>query len=642
MSASQPLDAAGARIVNRLHTSIVNLIDGNAVQRSEVINAGGRSCPCHLIYKVEWTFVPYTSERRLQGNVAVSTHFGYNHAKYIEETSHRCEIGRSHKPVREGFITQVLAGGGSALADAEKSTQVWDFGQHSVHELCAPCCGGGEVTCRFCWGGGRETCYGCGGGGSTTQTRWVSGHNGHGRNETYRLTCFSCSGSGRVTCRHCSGSGRIRCSECGGHGFFTDLMSVTLRAEPHVRFTIRSELSRDALSGYLVNLPVAQVVHYFDFTQFNHEDAAADKWHVDYEVHTTLAELDVSLHSKLYMAAAVGDKALAFIRPPIFDDVFIEEIADLKKIWSGKKKSVNNERAHKFFVTYKGQPVLDAAMRSVAKLKSQDRELPGREVSTACDGYISSASADLLGKLMLALLDKVSPPNSLWSWISVMTLPFLLLFLGAQNWVESNMPKGDYFSIVIVWVVLTVFAALLTTSVSPVAAFISTIVSAIRRRSLPAEYRQHGRNWQPLKSFVRASAAVATLGVAIGILTHYQKLPRWDNWPMNMIEETLSLNRFVPYAQTSALLKTAGFFVSPRAAYTIMPATDPIVVDIQVSLKRLGYIVAVTGRMDDATRQAVVAYAKKRKLKTTEPQTVLTSLCKDIPGTCTKVTQRHF
>lgn len=633
MAASQPLDLAGARIVERLHTKIADLIDGNHVQRCEVINAGGRSGACHLIYKVEWTFVPYISERKLQGNVAVSTHFGFNHLGYVEETSHRCELGRTHRPVREGFIIQVLAGGGSALADAGIATQVWDFGQHSVHEQCAPCSGRGEVTCRSCLSG-RVTCSGCGGGGSTTQTRYVSGNNGQGRHESYRQTCYSCGGSGRLTCTQCGGSSRIRCSECGGHGFFTNIMSVTLRAEPHVRITVHTELSRDALSAYLVNLPVAQVVHYFDFVQFNVEDSAADKWQVGYEDRTTVAELDLSLRSKSYMAAAVGNAALAFVRPPIFDDLFIEEITDLKKIWAGRKKSVSNERARQFFATYAGQPALDSAMKSVAKLKGQDRNQSGREVRTACDEYISSASADLLGKGIQALLDKVSPPNSLWSWIGVMTLPFLFMFLGTQNWIENNV-QGDYLSTLTGWFRLAVFAALVTIFISPVAALVSTIVSAIRRRSVPVEYRQHARNWQPLKSFVWASVALATIGGAIGMLTHHHKLPRWDNWPMNMIEETLGLNRFVSYNQISASLKKAGFFVSPPAAATITRDIDPIVINIQVNLKRLGYVVTATGRMDEATRQAVVIYAKRRKLKTTEPQAVLTSLCKDIPDACT-------
>jgi heme/copper-type cytochrome/quinol oxidase subunit 2 len=221
-----------------------------------------------------------------------------------------------------------------------------------------------------------------------------------------------------------------------------------------------------------------------------------------------------------------------------------------------------------------------------------------------------------------------------------MMLPFLLMFLGSQNWIENN-AQGDHLSTAI-WLVLALLAALVTISVSPVAAFVSTIVSAIRRRSVPEEYRQNGRNWQPLKSFVWISVAVATLGGAIGMLTHYQKLPRWDNWPMNMIEETLTLNRFAPYAQISASLKTAGFFVSPRSSSNIIPDTDSSVVNIQVNLKRLGYKVAVTGRMDDATRQAVVAYAKKRKLKTTEPQAVLTSMCNHMPSSCTRVSRGAF
>lgn len=640
MAVSKLLDPSGARIVDCLHNRIADLIDGNQVRRSEVIDAGSRSCACHLIYEVEWTFVPYTSQRRLLGNAAVSTHFGFDTAEYAKETEHRCDLGRTHKPVREGFVQQVLAGGGSALANAEIDIQIWDFGQHSVHQQCSPCSGGGEVRCISC-NSGRVTCAGCNGRGATTQTRYVSGHNGQGRHESYLQSCYGCGGAGSLTCHLCGGSCRIRCGECGGHGLFTDVTSVTLKANPHIRITVRVELSRDALSKYLVSLPVTQVIHYFDFLQFNHEELAPDKWQVGYEAHTTVAELDVSLRGKSYLAAAVGDRSLAFVRPPIFDDVFIEEITDLKKIWAGKKKSVSNERARKFFAKYSGQPVLDAAMKSIAKLKGQERELPGSEVSKACEEYISNTSADLLGKFILALLDKVSPPNSLWSWIGVMTLPFLLMFLGAQNWIENNVQRA-HVNIAVLWLVLVVFAALVTTFISPVAASVSSVVSAIRRRSVPAEYRQQGRNWQPLKLFIWTSMAVAMFGGSIGMLTHYKKLPRWDNWPMSVIEETLSLNSFAPYAKISVSVKKAGFFVSPGAAATVLPETDRTVVAIQVNLQSLGYKVAVTGRMDDVTRQAVVAYAKKRKLKTTDPQVVLTSLCKDIPGACTNAPQLSY
>lgn len=638
MAGAQPPDPAGARIVDRLHQGIAGLIDGNHVERAEVVNAGGRSCPCHLLYEVDWSFVAYTASRRIQGNGAVSTHFGYDRRDYDNETAQRCELGRTHKPIRESFMSRVLARGGAALGEAGQATPVWDFGQHSVHEQCGRCHGKGRVGCPSCHGSRRESCYRCHGMGSTTETRWVSGHNGHGRHETYQQSCYGCGGSGRVTCRECNGSGDVQCSGCAGHGFFTDIMSVTVQAEPHVRITTRSELSRQALSDYLVQLPVAQVVRHLDFTQFDHQDATDDTWRVGYEVHTTVAELDLTLRSKTYMAAAVGDKALAFVRPPIFDDVFVEEITDLHKIWSGKKKSFSNDRARRFFDTYSGQPVLDAAMKSVAKLKGKDRESPEREVTDACGGYISGHSARLLGQCMSALLDKVSPPNSWWSWIGVMALPFLLLFLGAQNWLERHAPDG-YAGSAIVWAALALIAALLTAVVSPLAASISTMVSALRRRAVPPEYRQHGRNWQPFKPFVLASVAVASLGAGLGMLSHHDQLPRWDNAPMNTIEATLKLNRFMPYAQASAWLKQAGFFVSPTEAVSSMHDTEPVVFDLQNNLKRLGYKVAATGRMDEATRQAIAAYARKRKLKTTEPQAVLASLCKDLRGACANVSQ---
>ncbi len=63
------------------------------------------------------------------------------------------------------------------------------------------------------------------------------------------------------------------------------------------------------------------------------------------------------------------------------------------------------------------------------------------------------------------------------------------------------------------------------------------------------------------------------------------------------------------------------------------------VFDIQNNLKRLGYKLTVTGQMDAATRRAVIAYAKKRKLKTTDSETVRAALCKDLRGVCADVSQ---
>ncbi len=638
MTGIQQLDSAGARIVDRLHASIATLVHGNHVDRSELVQADRRSCRCHLIYEVDWSFVSYASQSRVRGDASVSTHYGYDREGYDDETVHRREIGRTHAPIRANFMSQVLDSGGAALADAGDSCQIWDFGQHSVHARCGPCRGNGRVACHSCHGNGRESCFGCSGHGSTTQTRWVHGHNGHGRHESYQQTCHVCGGSGRVSCRQCHGSGDEQCSDCAGHGFFTDIMSVTVQAEPRVRITTRSALSRGALSDYLVQLPVAKVVRFLDFTQFDHQDAAEDIWRVCYEADTIVVELDLTLRGRTFMAAAVGDKALAFVRPPIFDDLFIDEIAALSSISANGKASLSHGLARRFFDAYSKQPALDATMKAVAKLKGREREFHASEVTAACDGYISTRSANLLGQCMIALLDKVSPPNSPSAWVGVMALPTLVLFLGAQNWLERNAPDG-YFALGIVWILLAFTACLLTIVMSPLAACISAAVSATRRRAVPCAYRQHGRNWQPFKPFLLASVFAASLGGALGLASHHDFVPRWNNAPLDAIEEKLDLNRFEPYARTAALLKQAGFFLSPATERPEMPSADAGVMDIQSNLKRLGYKVPVTGQMDDATRRTIAAYAKKRKLASTEQHVVLTSLCKDLRGLCTDVSQ---
>ncbi len=219
-----------------------------------------------------------------------------------------------------------------------------------------------------------------------------------------------------------------------------------------------------------------------------------------------------------------------------------------------------------------------------------------------------------------------------------MAIPFGFLFLGAQNWMERNTPEG-YWGLGFAWVGLAIGATLLTTAVSPIAASISTVVSAIRRRSVPAEYRQHGRNWQPFKPFVGTAIAVASFGAALGMLTHFDQLPRWNNLPLSAIEQTFSLHRLEQYAQASAVVRQAGFFVSSQPAPVNTQGPYSVAFDIQNNLNRLGHKLKVTGEMDNATQQAVTAYAKRRKLNASDPQAVLASMCKDLRGACANFSQ---
>ena len=171
MEISPALELVGAALGHQLHDQIGALIDGNHVDRSELTVAQRRCCEAHIVYDVDWTFESRVETFRRHGNAAVSQHFGYDQAAYQSETAHRCEVGRTHQPLREPFMAEIAAGGGAGLARADQAAKVWDFGQHSVHERCSSCSGNGEVSCSGCYGSGRTSCYHCHGAGSTTQTR---------------------------------------------------------------------------------------------------------------------------------------------------------------------------------------------------------------------------------------------------------------------------------------------------------------------------------------------------------------------------------------------------------------------------------------------------------------------------------------
>ena len=192
---------AGAHMAQRLHASIASLIDGNHMQGQELDQIAHRASACQLRYTVDWSFEPHTSESTHPGDTSVSTHHGFDRASYRRETAHRCEVARTHQPIRNGFIEKVLSQQGAGVADTDHAISMWDFGQHSVHEHCSPCNHTGKVRCDSCSGAGKKYCFYCHGQGHTVEHRY-----NHGRSESYRQPCYHCGQSGRSTCSSCVGA----------------------------------------------------------------------------------------------------------------------------------------------------------------------------------------------------------------------------------------------------------------------------------------------------------------------------------------------------------------------------------------------------------------------------------------------------
>ena len=116
MEISPALELVGAALGHQLHDQIGALIDGNHVDRSELTVAQRRCCEAHIVYDVDWTFESRVETFRRHGNAAVSQHFGYDQAAYQSETAHRCEVGRTHQPLREPFMAEIAAGGGKGTS----------------------------------------------------------------------------------------------------------------------------------------------------------------------------------------------------------------------------------------------------------------------------------------------------------------------------------------------------------------------------------------------------------------------------------------------------------------------------------------------------------------------------------------------
>ncbi len=621
------------RIADRLHVAIASLVDGNHVKGSELTKGAHRACACHIRYTVDWAFEPVTTEVQRQGNAAVSTHYGFDLAAYGKETAQRSQIARTHQPIRADFISRVLAQKGAAVAQTDASINIWDFGQHSVCERCSPCYGSGTVGCSSCSSSGKTMCYYCSGHGSTSQSRWVVDHRGNGRTEYYDQACYHCGHSGKLNCSSCNGHGKLQCGQCGGEGFFTNIMSTVVKARPAVRIGVNADLSAQALSDYLCQQPAERIAQHLNFALQDHSDVDQQTWRTVYEASTTVVELELALRKKIYSAAAVGEHALAFIRPPIFDEIFIEEITDLKKIWSGKKQGFSARRARQFFATYAGQPVLDAAMKAVAQLPGEKRKHCEQPVIAACQGYISASSATVLGQSMLALLDKVSPPNSPWSWWLVMALPFALLFVVAQRVLELHGVDRMWTLISdLLW--LGAGAVILTLLISPLAVLVSTMISALRRRSVPREYRQRGRNWQPLKRFVRIALLVTGLGAGYGALAQKNLLPRWNNMPLEFLAHFVQQPGQTLAAMQNMLgIETAAQKEEQKEELQRQSRRLRIL-DMQKNLQLLGYRLKETGELDTATRNAVAAYGKKRKMKNPDYEAVQLALCQELKQRC--------
>jgi hypothetical protein len=411
-----------------------------------------------------------------------------------------------------------------ALQWSSSVQHVHDFGSYSVYRDCGGCRGNGKVNCGGCMGSGRNSCGSCGGAGSRTHTVTHTRWNGR-NNETYsqhvRQTCSSCGGGGRVICFGCGGSGKKTCGECSGHGYFTDISHVQAVAKPSWRVPKHSGLASDALVRALVARGPNRACALVPFDLAGSGYSESDEWVVRYEGLAEVLELGIDVLNNGYNVAAVGAHVTPITTPPVFDQLLRSELDRVEALNSGGRARSNVRReAQKLFAAFRDVPVLDRSLQALSRLSKERRSDPAVEIVRVAEGYVSSEAATSIGDAFLQILDKVSPANSRSAWAVVALFPAVATFYTTADSFASFSPAAPWNALVPLGSALLT-SALAMLAISPLGWLVSSIVSSLMRRKVPAEYRQRGRNWVPLGGaciFVMTASLVGAVYGAAGVM----------------------------------------------------------------------------------------------------------------------------
>ncbi|OXI92272.1 hypothetical protein CFB48_37270 [Burkholderia sp. AU33647] len=252
----------------------------------------------------------------------------------------------------------------------------------------------------------------------------------------------------------------------------------------------------------------------FELTGTEYNDN--DNWVACYEGTADVVELSLNVVQKPYKVAAVGSNIVPIVTPPVFDQLLraeLEQIASLSNTKRGRSKV--RRQAKKLFSSLCELPVLDRSIRALAKLDKQARANPEHAVTRAAEGFITKEAAESIGGAFLHVLDKISPPNSRAAWALVAAFPAFAGFVFTAD-IFANFSIANPWSAVLPLAFAVIATTLAMLFVSPVGWMFSAATSSLLRRKVPAEYRQRGRNWAPLKGACLFSAAAAFVGALYG------------------------------------------------------------------------------------------------------------------------------
>lgn len=506
------------------------LFGGNHVDASDIQPTSESTEKYTATAYVAWQFEHDLTMSTSKGNASVANgHFGYRSADYQSHLQRLCQQAVHSREIRGAFMQRIDAAGAGGLELSATVQPVHDFGSYSVFRQCGSCAGSGRISCGGCAGRGKRACGGCGGAGwhneTVTHTRW-NGHRHETYSQTVQRTCSLCGGGGRVVCTSCGGSGKQTCNACAGHGYFTDVCHVRAMARPSWHVPGHTGLAAESLVRAMELRGPRTVRELVPLELAGSEYSEKDNWVVRYTGAADVVELGIAVAKVDYTVAAAGTHVIPIKAPPVFDQLLareLEEIASLANRGKSSRTSIRRQ-AKRLFAMFRGVPILDQALRGVAKLGKDARSNPAPVVVRVAEGFISREAANAIATAFLHTLDKVSPANSRAAWTLVALFPSVASFVYAASNFSAFSPANPLHAVLPLCVAVA-GAGVAMLVVSPAGWILSAAVSAVSRLKVPAEYRQRGRNWAPLKGACLFAMSASFVGALYGAAAAMQWVP---------------------------------------------------------------------------------------------------------------------
>jgi len=505
------------RLTNLIIDEVSEAIQGNQVKSNEINTLGIRTGFVKVNPTVEWLYHVDVYTNTCTGYRTGDVHFSSRHE--LDDHIQRIQsTGVNSKSIRNKLVNWVKSQKSSALRYTNETKEVHTFDSASVTENCSSC-NGGWNTCNACSGSGFVTCFACGGSGFTTQTANVPEQRMNystGQLETVyvfkqvKTTCASCGGSGRSRCSACNGSGEIMCSNCSGTGEISTVSQISLNAKPKVSISMHSEFNKDEISDYFTSKSPNFYVNEFPVELDSHM-AMSESDTFFYEGKEILIEQILSVKGKPYKIHAFSSKPVIFNKPPIFDDLFKDELKELEMLYI-KKNSFNRTKALELFKEYRDQPALDRALVNIASNGKVTLSSAKSTVRDACSGFISEKTSMLIGKAIMGLTKKLTPPYSKFSWF----LFWLLFVVPTSLWLSYMVEIGELKTIGMKTEAFTLAIGLICLlSIFPMIS--SYLYSIVKSRVVPKQYRQKRKYFYPFAYYSIAAVILFLSSIFYGI-----------------------------------------------------------------------------------------------------------------------------